>query len=85
VKPQSKANPKRRRTVLQVKNATWRDRIRDLVERTHLLWGAMVTLGFVVLLSVIANSSRKQPLIAVGQVMTQTHTVRQGFTYRTRR
>ncbi|MFT5423124.1 MAG: putative nucleotidyltransferase with HDIG domain [Phycisphaerales bacterium] len=81
MKPTSKANPKRRRTVLQVKDTTWRDRIRDLVERTHLLWGAMVTVGFVVLVSVIVNWSREQPLIAVGQVMTQTHTVRQGFTY----
>lgn len=81
MKPASKANPKRRRSVLQVKDATWRDRVGDLVERTHLLWGAMVTLGFVVLLSVIVNWSREQPLIAVDQVMTQTHTVRVGFTY----
>ena len=80
-----KASPKgagrRRRAVLRVRDASFRDRLRDLLERTHLLWGVCVTLAFALSVTVLASWSREQPLIAVGEVMDETRTVRVEFTY----
>lgn len=80
-----KASPKgagrRRRAVLRVRDASFRDRLRDLLERTHLLWGVCVTLAFALSVTVLASWSREQPLIAIGEVMDETRTVRVEFTY----
>jgi len=67
--------------VLRVRDASFRDRLRDLLERTHLLWGVCVTLAFALSVTVLASWSREQPLIAVGEVMDETRTVRVEFTY----
>ena len=67
--------------MLRVRDASFRDRLRDLLERTHLLWGVCVTLAFALSVTVLASWSREQPLIAIGEVMDETRTVRVEFTY----
>lgn len=84
-KTSSKATPrsgtKRRRTVVRVKEESWTDELRGLLERTHLLWGAGVCAGFVLLVSILANWTTEQPLIAVDQISRETRAVRVAFAY----
>ncbi|MFG0306268.1 MAG: HD family phosphohydrolase [Phycisphaerales bacterium JB040] len=88
-KPSQRATPKaaargggrRRRAVIRVREASFRDRLRNLLERTHLLWGVGVTVCFALAVAVLASWAREQPLIALGQVMDETRTVRVEFTY----
>lgn len=80
-KPVAKTPPKakRRRSTVRVGARRPTEVLADLLAAPGLVPGLLVLLAFVVSVSAVSNWARERPRIAVGQVMTETATVRVGF------
>ncbi|MEZ6317412.1 MAG: HDIG domain-containing protein [Phycisphaerales bacterium] len=73
------ARGKPRRAVVRVRGKTVRERLRDLAEHPATGWGLTIGLVFTVAMTALAVWSRSHPVVAVGQVMDRTRTVRVKF------
>lgn len=69
---------KRGRGTRSVEQRLWA-RAHELSRSRSLTWGVFVTLCFGLVVGLLAAWTREQPLMVVGQVATQTQTVRVGF------
>ncbi|MEM9559233.1 MAG: HDIG domain-containing metalloprotein [Planctomycetota bacterium] len=85
-KPQGKAGArasgkaKRRRSKVRVGARRPAEVLADLIAAPGLVPGLLIVAALIAWVSSVANWSREQPRIAVGQVMTETATVRVRFT-----
>ncbi|GJM19205.1 MAG: 7TM receptor with intracellular metal dependent phosphohydrolase [Phycisphaeraceae bacterium] len=70
---------KNKRAVVLVRQRTLRQKARDLIEHPTVGWGVITGLIFALIVTGVAIWAREQPLVAVGQVMSRTRTVRVPF------
>jgi len=73
-----KANASRRR-IVRVTNKPLAQRAMDLAASPNLFWGIIAILAFTVIVGSVSSWTRGRPLVAVGQVMTETRTSRVDF------
>lgn len=65
-----------KRLSTRLRERDWRGEMLNVVSAPRVGWGVVVSLGFVLVCSLITFWAREQPLVAVGRVMNQTRTVR---------
>ncbi len=77
--PKAKHNGKPRRSVVRVRERSFSQRVRGLMDHPTLGWGVIVGLALTMVVTTLAIWAREHPLVDVGQVMSKTRTVRVPF------
>ncbi len=68
-----------RRTIVQIKDITFKQRLSDWIADPKLFWGALAFIGFVLIVGTVTMWSQSQLRIEVGQIMRQTRVARVEF------
>lgn len=67
------------RVNIKTKGLRWRDRVLGLADHEALGWGVLACVLFIVVVGSMAAWTTEQPLVAVGQIMRETHLARVEF------